>query len=352
MTRKRVRWETMDKSQIPLSRLSEQYFITCRTEGKTESTLCGYREKLGRFIRWCEDATLGDFSVELAREYISYLQTVPKYEGVPYRMANGVKMSAANVQNHVRVLRAFSSWLQREVYTEENVLARLKLPNAPRKMFETLSDEEIKRLFDHLDQSTATGCRNAVTLLLFLDTGLRCSELTSLMVDEVHIEDQWLKVMGKGRKERIVPFGGRASRLLQRYLTHFRPEPLTGDFLFLTLDGYPLTENAIRLIFARLAKRAGVSRLHIHLLRHTFATRYLLSGGDAFSLQQILGHTTLEMTRRYVDMVAVERAVKTKRLSPMDQVLMGRNGAPHARIGRQWQPRIRGVSDNKQIFAR
>ncbi len=104
----------------------------------------------------------------------------------------------------------------------------------------------------------------------------------------------------------MVPFGGRAAKLLQRYLYYFRAEPVIVDRFFLCLDGTSMSENTIKLIFARLAKKAGVPRLHIHLLRHTFATRYLMNGGDAFSLQRILGHSTLEMTRRYVDTVAME----------------------------------------------
>lgn len=318
----------MDKSQVPLSRLSEQYFTTCRSEGKTPATMRGYEEKLGRFVRWCENATLGDFSVGLVREYISYLQEVPKWEDHPFLKPNGTLMSSTNVRNHALVLRGFSSWLEREGYTDENVLSRLRVLKATKKVIQTLSDKEIEQLFSCLDQNTSPGCRDAAILLLLLDTGLRCAELISLQTDDVHLEDQWLKVMGKGQKERVVPFGGRAAKLLQRYYFHFRPEPVKHDCFFLTLDGYHLTENAIKLVFARLAKRAGVSRLHIHLLRHTFATRYLLNGGDVFSLQQILGHTTLEMTRRYVDMVAVEQAVKAKRLSPMDQVFVGRNGSP------------------------
>lgn len=93
----------MNKSQIPFSRLAEQYLITCTTEGKTPATLRGYREKLGRFIRWCNGACLADFSVELAREYIAYLQSAPEYENHPFHQSNGAHMSAANVRNHVRV---------------------------------------------------------------------------------------------------------------------------------------------------------------------------------------------------------------------------------------------------------
>ena len=87
-----------------------------------------------------------------------------------------------------------------------------------------------------------------------------------------------------------------------------------------------MTENTIKLIFARLARRAGIPRLRIHLLRHTFATRYLLDGGDVFSLQRTLGHTSLEMTRRYVDMAAMETTIKQKRLSAMDRIFLKNKG--------------------------
>ena len=139
----------------------------------------------------------------------------------------------------------------------------------------------------------------------------------------VNLYEQWGKVMGKAQKERIEPFGGRASKFLHRYSSFCRPEPFLDDQLFLTITGTNLSVNAIKLVFIRLAGKSKVSRLHIHLLRHTFATRYLMNGGDVFSLQRILGHTTLEMTRRYVDMVAVETAIKKRKPSAMDRFLVG-----------------------------
>ena len=113
----------MDKSEIPLVRLAEQYLITCRTEEKTPSTLRGYSEKLGRFTRWCDEACLADFSVELAREYIVHLQAAPKYENHPFHQSEGAHMSGANVRSRVRVLRSHSSWLYQESFTEEYMLS-------------------------------------------------------------------------------------------------------------------------------------------------------------------------------------------------------------------------------------
>jgi len=136
-------------------------------------------------------------------------------------------------------------------------------------------------------------------LILFSGNGLRLSELLTLRCNALHIRDQWLNVMSKGQKDKAVTFGSWPAKLLQRLLYYFRPGPVFDDRLFLCVNGTPMTEHTIRLVCARLAKRAGVSRLHIHLLRHTFATGYLLDGGDVLSLQRILGHSTLEMTRRH-----------------------------------------------------
>lgn len=117
-----------------------------------------------------------------------------------------------------------------------------------------------------------------------------------------------------------MPFGNKATRLLQRYILHFRSKNNATDRVFLNLEGQPLTESAISSMFKRLAKSANVPRLHIHLLRHTFATNYLISGGDSLTLQRILGHETLEMTRRYVDHVASQVVVVRKRISPLDML--------------------------------
>jgi len=154
-----------------------------------------------------------------------------------------------------------------------------------------------------------------------LDAGLRISEVTGLRTADLNLEAGWLKVLGKGSKERIVPFGAAAQRALWRYAHHYRPEPLGPDvYFFLTLDGRPLGTSGLTSTVKRIATRSGVPRLHPHLCRHTFATRYLINGGDVFSLQQILGHTTLEMVRRYVNLASAHVAVQHRKFSPMDQI--------------------------------
>jgi site-specific recombinase XerD len=185
-----------------------------------------------------------------------------------------------------------------------------------------LNQEEITKILSHIDRNSAAGARNYTILMLLLDTGLRCSEMINADLDNANVEGGYLKVMGKGGKERIVPFGVIVQKAILRYLLHFRPEPFNPTIrnLFLTLDGRPLTKNAVTLVFQRIAARSSVKRLHPHLCRHTFATNYLINGGDVFSLQQILGHTTLEMVRRYVTLASAHVTIQHRKFSPMDRL--------------------------------
>jgi integrase/recombinase XerC/integrase/recombinase XerD len=123
--------------------------------------------------------------------------------------------------------------------------------------------------------------------MLLLDTGLRIGELTNLKIDGINLDQRVLKLTGKGQKERIVPIGNSAQRSLQKYLFRYRQEPAHAgiDNVFLSTSGTPFTENRVKLVFNRMARRSGVIRLHAHLCRHTFATRFLINGGDVFDVR-------------------------------------------------------------------
>jgi integrase/recombinase XerC/integrase/recombinase XerD len=322
----------------PVSQLAEHYYAALQTEGKTAKTLIGYREKLGRFVRWL-DGDLEGLTLQRAREFIAALLATEKWQGNPKRKRVGEPLSVQTVANHARVMKAFATWLWEEEYTEDNRFARLVLPKAPRKLTEVLSADEIQRLLAAIDVDFLAGTRDLAIIVLFLDTGLRLSELLGLELLDVHIENQWLKVMGKGKKERFVPFGTRACQALMRYLQHGRYDPFERRELFLTADGEAMTQNAVRMLFKRLRVRSGIVRLHPHLLRHTFATQYLVAGGDVFTLQTILGHTTLEMTRRYVTLASSQINIQHRRFSPMDRLespaLRSRRGHIHTSSARR-----------------
>jgi len=279
MSYKQKRWNTVDRSSIKIEVLIERYLSACRSAGLSPKTIRGYDEKLRRYVHQV-GGTLGNLTLDTVRQHLSSLQVAKKWEGHPYIPENRETLSTTTIRNHGMVLSGFSKWLCEEGYTESKVLSGLKIPKANNVSMEPLSDDEIYRLMSCFNLSLEIGCRNAAITWLFLDTGLRCAELVSMDMEELFLETRRLKILGKGRKERILPFGHQTKRLLERYIHHLRPDPLYKDKVFLNSEGYPITENTVKMFIERAAKKANIPGLHIHLLRHTFATRFVLQGGD------------------------------------------------------------------------
>ncbi|MBI4318960.1 MAG: tyrosine-type recombinase/integrase [Chloroflexi bacterium] len=339
MAKKRSGWQQMDKASTPLAQLLHHFEVGNQTEGKSDETVTWYNNRLGVFLRWLQESNPGllkDFTKETVREFIRYLQTKStKFERNRYTPTREAKLSTHPVNGYARALRGFSSWLHRERYTETNILKELKPPKVRKEVIDTLSEEEMRRLFAAIDPDTPLGCRNYAILVTFLDTGLRCSELCNLTLENARIEEGYLKVLGKGDKERLVPIGAACKFALLRWRDHFRPSFIVQEspLFFLSNEGRELTVGAIEQLVGRLGTRTGVPRLYAHLLRHTFATSYLVHQvGDSLRLQQILGHTTLEMTRRYANAAAIQQNLLERRSSPLDVMGLGR--LPSHRRGR------------------
>jgi integrase/recombinase XerC/integrase/recombinase XerD len=289
----------------------------------TSKTIRGYDEKLRRYVRVL-GGSLGDFNLQGVRKHLTGLQAARKWEGHPCMPPTEETLSTTTIRNHGRVLSSFANWLQAEGYTETNVLSRLKVPKANEIRMEPLSDEEISRLMSCFNLNLEVGCRNAAMMWLFLDTGLRCAELVGLESENLFLETKRLKIFGKGRKERIVPLGHQTKRLLERYIYHLRPDPVDGGRVFLNSAGYPITETTVKMLIQRAAKKANIPRLHVHLLRHTFATRFVMRGGDTMWLQTVMGHERLETTQRYVKRGALQQVILERALSTMDTVMLPR----------------------------
>jgi len=308
-----LHWGDIDMAHLELEKLILHFEQSNKAEGKSSKTVVWYTEMLDSFTKFLlltgQAAVLANFNATIVREFIIHEQ--------------GRGLSPFTIQAKVRALKVLSSWLYSEGYTGDNLLSHIKLPKAPSKMIQPLTEEEINRLLNSQNALTAIGSRNTAILVILLDCGLRSSELCNILFADAHIEDGYLKVLGKGNKERVVPIGLLAQKILWRYVFHFRPEPLgeTNEYLFLSLDGKHLGPNSIKLLLKRWGKRAGVLRLHAHLCRHTYATSFLNQRcGDVFRLQQILGHSTLEMVRRYVHFSSTQDMIKGHVSSPLDRI--------------------------------
>jgi site-specific recombinase XerD len=281
----------------------------------------------GRFLEDNAKSTkLGDLTEVTVREFILYLKEKRRWSECPFVKEDKGGLAQITIQTHIRALRGFFNWMYSEGYTTEHRLARLKPPRVPLKVITILKPEEINKILRCCNKNKASGARNLAIVTLLLDSGLRRTELMKFEETDINIEGGYVKVMGKGSKERVVPFGAVAQKILIRYALHFRPKPInpTVNNFFLSLAGTPMTGNCVKTIFDLLAKKSGVKRFHPHLCRHTFATNYLKNGGDLFSLQQILGHTSLEMVRRYVTLAASDITIQHRKYSPMDRINLGR----------------------------
>lgn len=149
--------------------------------------------------------------------------------------------------------------------------------------------------------------------------GLQRGILT-LTLEHIHLPEGYIIVDGKGNKQRVVPLGLGTRKVLFRYLSR-RPGCAQTDRAFLMSNLLPVTDATLRQMFRNLKKRSGIPRLRAHLLRHTFATRYLENGGDMYALQQILGHTSLEMVKKYVHSTTRKTVPRFPEFSPLDNLL-------------------------------
>ncbi|MFC2032434.1 tyrosine-type recombinase/integrase [Chloroflexota bacterium] len=309
-----------------IQELIKRYELAKRAEGKSPKTIKGYEELLLSFCQYIKEYTGGTaisgFTIDIVRQYIIYLQTRPKFQGHPFTPQQNTLLSPRTVQCHVRALKVFASWLFAEGYTDQNRLMNLKLPKATSKVMEPLTPQEIKKVRSSINRQSYSGERNHAVLVTLLDSGLRASEVTGITLDNLNLKDGFIKITGKGDKERIVPIGKFVQMELLHYIEKVRPQPYGSncDKLFLSRGGKTITVNTVKLVFSRLARSSGINRLHAHLCRHTFAINYLLNGGDIFSLREILGHTTLEMVNHYLHFTSSQITVQHQKYSPMDRM--------------------------------
>jgi site-specific recombinase XerD len=224
-------------------------------------------------------------------------------------------------------LRCVFRFLIREGCLSKDPMEPIERPRKERNLIKPLSIEQVALLIGQPDKKTVEGLRDRAIIMLILDSGLRVSEAVSLELDRIDWANCTLTVMGKGRKERAVPFSATTCEALLAYSRLRRELGVGSPKFFVGRTGNGLERTKIRRIILRHGARARITgvRMSPHTLRHTFAFFYIRNGGDAFSLQEILGHNTLEMARIYVNLARRDVAEQHKKYSPM-QVLFGAAG--------------------------
>jgi integrase/recombinase XerC len=206
-------------------------------------------------------------------------------------------LDPVSVARKLAAVRSFYRFLVRRGVVERNPARETRGPRRAQKLVSFLPIDEATAVVDARALGGAARDRDVAILELLYATGLRVSELTGLDVEAVDRAERTVRVLGKGRKERIVPYGTSAARALERYLA---PRAVTRGPLFVNARGGRLTDRSVRNVVRRAARSAGVvRRVTPHTLRHTFATHLLDAGADLRAIQELLGHSRLSTTQRY-----------------------------------------------------
>lgn len=307
-------------------RLIAGYQLCASTEGKSPRSTEAVTNSVKYFQKFLathsESVALVEVTRYEIRGFIGYLQQARCYASHRFTPVQEKHLSGHTINCYARSLRIFYSWLVSEEIITTNPFNGVKVPPPPVKVIPTFTGSQIQQLLKAVNKKTATGYRDFAIILTFLDTGIRLSELCSMTIENLHLEDGFGTVRGKGNKERTFPFGKQLQRVLWSYIERYRPEPANPKCTFFYRDGKPFKGRMVETMMKRYGQKAQLTgvRCSPHTLRHTAAISFLRNGGDLFSLQRILGHSSLEMTRRYCAVTDIDVKRMHATASPVDNL--------------------------------
>lgn len=284
--------------------LVEDFLTYLRFErGQSEQTQKTYAALLAKFTAWAEAQGLNNWrSVDL-NHLMEFLQT--ERERVPKDQPkdSAARMSSESIYLQIAALRAFYKYAENEKILPVNVAENLSLPRRWKRLPKALTNAEVDQLLKPLPVETPeTLCDQAILELAYA-SGLRLGELRTIRLEQLHLEDGFINVIGKGDKERVVPVGKVAIEAINRYLNAARPKlvtPKSPAALFLNRRGKPFASVSMWWRVKRRVKLAGIKRnVTPHMLRHSFATHLLEHGADLRVIQELLGHANISTTEIY-----------------------------------------------------
>ena len=284
---------------LNLSAVRDEYLLNCQIGGKAKGTLDIYSHVTRLFLEYLGDDP--EITPTRIRGFLLWLSEVRR-------------QNPTTININCRALRTFVRWLAREGYLTDDPMRDIKTPKIPSKFPNVLSDDELRKMLAIARRDP----RDNAILLLMLDTGVRAAELCVLSLDDLCLGTRTARVLGKGGEEGTIFFLVVTARALAKWLS-VRPEVLFDYPLLMSAKRKErLTPHGLLEIVQRLARQAVVNkRVGCHTIRHSFATVYIRNGGDAHTLQHLLGHSTLVMAMRYVDLVGRDLAEAHQRYSPV-----------------------------------
>jgi len=280
--------------------LAKLYLISCQVENKSQSTITSYSAVLKRFIPFVQSDPVTASDIRL---FILSLQQA--------------ELSPHTIHLYYRSLKAWFNWLVAEDQLEKSPMLNVKPPKLPRKIIQPLTTEDVNNYLLLTSGKHFVDIRNRAILLVFIDSGVRLSELVGMKLEDLDIENGYITVTGKGNKQRVVFIGREARKALLKYLVMRKD---SYPCLWVTEESRPIGTRGIQIMIQRLSRRAGITvKKGPHTFRHTSAVNYLMNGGDLYTLSAMLGHTDVKVTENYLRGINTKQlAEKHKKYSPVD----------------------------------
>jgi integrase/recombinase XerD len=305
-----------------LSQALDGFLLQKRIEGLSSRTLESYERRIERLSTFLDNPPVTDISTDDLRLFFDFLRN----EYTPQRLTGNTKpLSPRTIRNYWIALRSFYTFATQELDIAD-AMDRIPAPKVTDPVITPPEPEAVKEMLDLClrtkdGRSHPNGHRNRAIIATLADTGIRVSSLCAATVDDYDQETGRIDVRNsKGGKSRVVFLGTVARKALWRYLTTREDADRPGAPLFASSDGSHLSRSWVRKIVSAAGERAGVKGIYPHLLRHFFAIQYLRNNGDMFTLQRILGHSSLEMVKRYTAIADVDAERVHRRASPVDNL--------------------------------
>lgn len=259
----------------------------------SENTIFNYTLDIQKLHTWLCDNNIEDNPVKINKETIQQ-----------FIYQNAKTMNPRSQQRLISGLNGFFKYLIFEEYREDNPMELIEAPKAGRALPEVLSFKEIEKIVNSIDLSLPFGERNRAIIETLYGCGLRVSELITLKISDLHFDEGFISVVGKGNKQRLVPINPVTQKYIELYKDevriHQKIAPKASDILFLNRRGNSLTRAMIFTIVRQLTEKAGINKkISPHTFRHSFATHLLENGADLRAIQQMLGHESITTTEIY-----------------------------------------------------
>jgi len=255
-------------------------------------TIDAYKRDLKQYLGYINDQRVKDLSEITSTHIRKYI-----------RILNDRGMAPTSMSRIISSIRSYHKYLSGEKIIDENPALVINNPKIPKKLPDVLSEKEISSIIGAIEESSQFYQRDRSMIEMLYSCGIRVSELCSLEMSNLFLEDDLIRVMGKGNKERLLPIGGRAKEYLNDYLIHSRirlVKRTESSHIFVSRNGKALTRAMVNNILNKWTRISGMNRsVSPHMLRHSFATHLLEGGADLRFVQALLGHTDISTTQIY-----------------------------------------------------